>query len=235
MEYLNENIMIGSSGEGDDLQLSSATIESQLIALEERYKELPENVKLLDKAFLELQMSRLMIGLDRQEESWAIARQVFDIFMHEQDWEKAVDACDVLYLTEQDNSIIALGHGIWLAITYPIDPELTVALLQHVIEETPDHSDGAAVAAVVAVFITELRAEDDKKDNLLFFANQMLGQVSRRHSEVDTQENFDIWMNKLELNDPDKFLVRLRNVVDVMVEGDWWLDRDELQKNLPVN
>lgn len=234
MEYLNENVMIGS-GEGDDIDVSTATIESQLIALEDRYKELPENIDLLEKAFLELQMSRLMIGLDRSEEAWSIARQVFDIFMHEQDWEKAVDACDVLFLTEQDGSIGALGQGIWLAVTYPIDPELTVALMQHVIEETPDDADGAAVAAAAAVYITELRAEEDKRDNLLFFANQMLGQVSRRHSNVETQEQFDFWIEKMELNDPAKFLVRLRNVVDVLVQDDWWFDRDELQKNLPVN
>lgn len=235
MEYLNENVMIGSSGEGDDLDVSTATIESQLIALEERYKELPKDISLIDKAFIELQMARLMIGLERHEESWSIARQVFDIFIHEQDWEKAVDACDVLFLSEQDNSIIALGHGIWLAVTYPIDPELTVALLQHVIEETPDNSDGAAVAAATAVYITELRADEDKKDNLMFFANQMLGQVSRRHSEIETQEQFESWIEKLELNDPAKFLVRLRNVVDVLVQDDWWVDRDELQKSLPVN
>ncbi|NOY67188.1 MAG: hypothetical protein GXP13_07245 [Gammaproteobacteria bacterium] len=235
MEYLNENVMIGSSGEGDDLDISTATIESQLIALEERYKELPENVNLLDKAFIELQMARLMIGLERKEESWSIARQVFDIFIHEQDWEKAVDACDVMFLSDQEGSIMALGQGIWLAVTYPIDPELTVALLQHLIEDTPDNSDGAAVAAAAAVYITDLRADDDKKDNLMFFANQMLGQVSRRHSDIDTQEKFEFWIEKLELNDPSKFLVRLRNVVDVLVQDDWWIDRDELQKSLPVN
>jgi len=235
MEYLNENVMIGSSGEGDDIDVSTATIESQLIALEERYKELPENVNLLDKAFLELQMARLMIGLDRHQESWSIARQVFDIFIHEHDWEKAVDACDVLFLSDQEGSIGALGQGIWLAVTYPIDPELTVALLQHVIEETPDNADGAAVAAATAVYIAELRADDDKKDNLMFFANQMLGQVSRRHGDVETQEQFEFWIEKMELNDPSKFLVRLRNVVDVLVQDDWWVDRDELQKSLPVN
>jgi len=35
------------------------------------------------------------------------------------------------------------------------------------------------------------------------------------------------------LNDPDKFLVRLRNVVDVLVQDDWWFDRDALHAQLP--
>ncbi len=227
MEYLDENAMLGNS---DD-----ANIESQLIALEDRYKELPADVSAIDKAFMELQMARLMIGLDRKDESWAMARKVLDVFLQSQDWEKAVDACDVMFLAEQDGSISALGQGIWLAVTYPIDPELTVALLQHVIDETPDDADGAAVAAATAAYITELRAEGKKKDNLMFFANQMLGQVSRRHSDIETQEQFDHWIEKMELNDPEKFLIRLRNVVDVLVQDDWWFDRESLQQALPVN
>lgn len=234
MEYLNENVMIGS-GEGDDIDVSTASIESQLIALEDRYKELPQNVNIVEKAFMELQMARLMIGVERKKDSWSIARQVLDIFLSESEWEKAVDACDVMFLSEQGNTLSALGQGIWLAVTYPIDPELTVALLQHVIDDTPDDADGAAVAAATAVYITELRADDEKKDNLLFFANQMLGQVARRHSNVETQEQFDQWIEKMELSDPARFLVRLRNVVDVLVQDEWLFDRDELQNNLPVN
>jgi hypothetical protein len=227
MDYLNESTMLADS---DD-----PNIESQLIALEDRYKELPADVSAVEKAFMELQMARLMIGLDRKDESWAIARKVLDIFLDAQEWEKAVDACDVMFLAEQDGSISALGQGIWLAVTYPIDPELTVALLQHVIDETPDDADGAAVAAATAIYVTELRAEGKKKDNLMFFANQMLGQVSRRHSDIETQEQFDHWIEKMELNEPEKFLIRLRNVVDVLVQDDWWFDREELQQALPVN
>lgn len=226
MDYLNENPLSPS----DD-----PNIESQLIALEDRYKELPVDAPVVDRAFLELQIARLKIGVDRKEESWNLARRTLDVFLEAQDWEKAVDACDVMFLSEQEGSLSALGQGIWLAVTYPIDPELTVALLQHVIDETPDDADGAAVAAATAIYITELRAEGKKKDNLLFFANQMLGQVSRRHSDIETQEQFDHWIKKLELDDPSKFLVRLRNVVDVLVQDEWWFDREELQKTLPVN
>ena len=32
---------------------------------------------------------------------------------------------------------------------------------------------------------------------------------------------------------PDKFLVRLRNIVDVLVQEDWWFDRDELRARIP--
>ena len=42
-------------------------------------------------------------------------------------------------------------------------------------------------------------------------------------------------MEKRELKEPDKFLVRLRNVVDVLVQDDWWFDRESLRARLPVN
>jgi hypothetical protein len=128
----------------------------------------------------------------------------------------------------------ALGNGIWLAVTYPIDAELSVALLQHIVEETADDADGAAVAAATASYLVDIRTEGEDHEKLSFFTNQMFGQVARRHSEVDSQEKFDFWIEKMELNDPQKFLPRLRNVVDVLVQEDWWVDRDALRDELPV-
>ena len=81
----------------------------------------------------------------------------------------------------------------------------------------------------------DLRAEGRKRDDLMFFTNNLLGQVARRHSNANSQEEFDAWFKKLELNDPALFLPRLRNVVDVLVQEDWWFDREDLTQKLPVN
>ena len=125
---------------------------------------------------------------------------------------------------------------IWIGVTCPIDPEISVNLLSHVIDDTPDDSDGAAVAAATAAFIADVRApEGPDKERLSFFAQQLLGRVARRHSEVETQQQFELWVERLELNEPDKFLVRLRNVVDVLVQDQWWFDRDALQASIPGN
>ena len=85
------------------------------------------------------------------------------------------------------------------------------------------------------MFLIDLRAEGQQKENLSFFAGQILGNVARRHSQVETQQQFDQWMERLELKEPDKFLPRLRNVVDVLVQDDWWFDREALQAQLAVN
>jgi hypothetical protein len=125
---------------------------------------------------------------------------------------------------------------VWLAVTFPINPEITVEMLRLIVDETPDDADGAAVAAATAHYIADLRAEDGKRrENLLFYAGQMLSNVARRHSQVDSQADFEAWMKRLELDDPERFLVRLRNVVDVLVQDEWWIDRDRLREHLPVN
>lgn len=214
---------------------SAGALESQLFALEERLRELGPDSEPTERAALQLESGRALVGLGRNEEAWQIARPAFDDFIEAGDWARAVEVCDILFLSEQDGALAALGQGIWLSVTFPMDPELTLTMLNHVIDDTPDDSDGAAVAAATAVYIVDLRAEGKQHDNLSFFANQMLGNVARRHSEVNSQEQFDFWFKKLELDDPEKFLVRLRNVVDVLVQDDWWFDRDQIQQQLPVN
>jgi hypothetical protein len=141
-----------------------------------------------------------------------------------------VEACDVLYQCEQDGSVAALGMGVWLAVSFPVDPELTLAMLMHVVEETPDHADGAALAAVAARYVIDLRADDESHESLSFLANHLIAQVAARHGNVRDQAALDQWMDRLELRDPQVFLPRLGQVVDVIVGDAWWFDRDELRK-----
>ncbi|MDX1408288.1 MAG: hypothetical protein R3330_09145, partial [Saprospiraceae bacterium] len=179
--------------------------------------------------------SLLLLGLERNQDAWDRARPLFEPYIEQRQWQSAVEICDICFRAEQDSSMSALGQGVWLAVTFPVDPELTVAMLQHIVDETPDDSDGAAVAAATALYVVDLRAEGKQHEDLQFFAMQMMGSVARRHSNVDGQEQFDAWTEKLQLSDPAKFLVRMRNVIDVMVQSDWWFDREAVQAELPVN
>jgi hypothetical protein len=212
----------------------NASLESHLQTLQERLKNLTHiHAPAHAVADARLQVARTLVNLERGEEAWPIGRAAFDHFIAYDLFELAADACDVLFQAAQPESISALGQGIWLAVTCPIDPELTIELLSHVIEETPDNADGAAVAATTALFIADVRARDRQRDDLMFFATQILGTVARRHSGVETPEQLELWMERLELKEPEKFLVRLRNVVDVLVQDDWWFDRRALQERLP--
>ncbi len=220
---------------GGEQTPSPAALESQLHALIDRVRELPGQHDPLEKAGLLLNIAHSLIGLERGVDAWSAAREAFDMYVQAEHWERAVECCNVMYLTDQPDALVALGQGVWLSVTYPVDPELTVVMLEHVINDTPDDSDGAAVAASAAYYIADLRAEGKIRENLLFFTSQLLANVARRHSRADDQEHFEAWFKKLELHDPALFLPRLRNVVDVLVQDSWWIDRDALRAKLPVN
>ncbi|MGQ9658975.1 MAG: hypothetical protein ACUVT0_02555 [Thermochromatium sp.] len=209
-------------------------LESHLQVLNERLAAIEHGSgSVHELADLRLQIARTLVGLGRGAEAWPLARAAFDHFIEWDQFESAADACDVLFQADQPGSIAALGQGIWLAVTCPIDPELTIELLRHVIDETPDEADGAAVAATTALFLADIRATGRQREDLMFFATQLLGTVARRHSQVETPEQLDQWMERLELKEPERFLVRLRHVVDALVQDDWWFDREALQRRLP--
>lgn len=211
-----------------------AELEGLIVELREKLTQLSDNASPVERCTIELDIANAQQQLERGHEAWPTARAAFDIFIENQEWQKAAEACNVLYLSDQTDSLVALGNGIWLAVTFPIDPEVTVNLLAHVVDDTPDDSDGAAVAAATALFIADTRSSDGPdKERLHFFASQLLGKVANRHSDVENQAQFDYWIEKLELDDPDKFLVRLRNVVDVLAQEDWWIDRDEIRNTIP--
>ncbi len=234
MKYLKLDTAIPSQEMASEFQPSKALLESRIVALHERLLE-PASQPPLSQAKLQLEIARTLVDLNRGNEAWRPAREALDRFIALEQWEQAIEASELLFLSDQPDSLVALGHAIWLAVTYPVNAELTVAMLQHVVHETPADADGAAVAATTAHYIVDLRAEDEQREQLGFFTNRMLATVARQHSNVKEQPEFDAWFKRLELDDPAKFLVRLRNVVDVLVQDQWWFDRTALQERLPVN
>jgi len=235
LKFIKEDPSVGNADDSTDAKESTGMLERLVADLRGRLEALSPGAERLRRADLQLQLGRALVRLEKRPEAWAAAREAFDLYMGEQAYEGAAQACDILFLAEQPQSLAALGQGIWLAVTYPVDPELSLALLQHVVEETPPDSDGAAVAAVTAYYLADLRARDPQREHLLLYANQVLATVARRHSGVDGQQAFNKWIEDMELSDPALFLPRLRNVVDVLVQDDWWFDREALQAALPVD
>ncbi len=222
------------SESGEDAVDSTEALEARLAALRERIISESQSSDLTELARLRMDEGELLNALERGEEAWSIVRPIFDLFAQAGDWELAAEACDVLSQTGHPDALVALANGIWLAVTFPVDPQVTLSLLQYVIDDTPDDSDGAAVAAAVAKYVIDMRADETSHNDLSFFATQMMGDVARRHSNIQNQSEFDAWSQKLELDDPEKFLVRLRNVIDVMAQDNWWVDREALRALLPA-
>jgi len=219
-------------------EIKDGLSDSERVALEQHLQEKmlelnsAKNVTPLAFARMQLDIAEILVAMERKQEAWEIAREAFNVALKNESWQDAVEACNVLYQAEQADSIAVLGMGVWLAVSFPVDPELTLAMLLHIVDETPNNSDGAALAAVTARYVIDLRAEDEHHASQGFLADNLIARVAERHSNVRDQTALNKWMDRLELRDPQVFLPRLSQVVDVIVGEAWWFDRDELRNKL---
>ncbi len=233
MKYLQTETYLGEAESADDAIHSSKLLELRIDELRQQLEALDQETALEDRLHLSMDLCYALLEMNHKAEAWSIARESLDQAVSAEIWLRAVEACDIMFQSEQVDALKALAHGIWLGVTFPIDTELSVAMLQHLVDESPDRSDGAAVAAAAACYLVDMRAKDKQREDLHFFTNQLLGQVARRHSQVEEQEIFDFWVQQLELNDPEKFLPRLGKVLDLLVEDEWWFDREKLRQKIP--
>ena len=222
--------------------LESSTDEESRAYLEEQLRnhqfELTQFSRNDDPALIarvKLDIANAQLGLEQNENAWNEARAAFDTFIDKEDWASAIEACDIMYQTEQPAAITALVHGVWLSVTYPVDPEYTIGMMSYIIDETPNNSDGAAIAAVTAHYIVDIRASDEKHNSLSFLTKNMITKVAQRHSDIKSQDTLDFWMEKMELKDPEIFLPRMGTVIDAIANGQWWIDRDAFRDKLPIN
>ena len=210
------------------LQLLLADIEARRATAPDR-----QDPAAADLAQQALEAAGLLLDLDRADDAYSLARPTVDVLLEHQRFEAAAMACQYVYLSEQFDALPAIGQAAWLSVTYPIDPALTARVLEHIVDETPDNSDGAAVAAAAAHYVVDLRADESQREELTLFTGGLLARVARRHSNIDNQQAFSEWVTRLQLDHPSQFLGRLRNVIDVLVQDDWWFDREALQAAFP--
>lgn len=238
MKYLQTEpeTYLGDAECGGDAVRPTKPEEDRLEELRSQLAQLPADAPQAQRLSVLADIGYILLDLERQDEAWALGHDLFKQAMASQLWENAVQGCDIIYQSEKDDTIKALAHGVWLAVTYPIDPELSVLMLKHLVTETPPKADAAAVPAAVAAYLVELRATGKQREDLQFFTAGMLAEVAKKHSEVvDNKEIFDFWVERLELNDPSKMLPSLGKILDALVPDGWWYDRDALRAQLPVN
>lgn len=218
---------------------SKKTLANAASNLKNRLANLSDDTPELTRATVMLDLSALLVAQETkltQEDSWQYAREAFDIFLKDESWGDAVKCCDILFEANQAASVTALANGVWLAVTWPVEPELTVRMLEHIINDTPDKSDGAAVAATVAHYIADVRcANTEQHASLTFMTKNLLASVAQRHGKVKTQTEMDLWMQRLDLLDPSVFLPRLGRVLELMTADQWWYHRDNIRDKLPID
>ncbi len=228
-KYLNKEQVFDAEG-GEDLYANEEQLQSRLDYFEKQIQAQTEDTPAEEQIKNLLEIGRIQVERYKGSDALDQVFSAFDMAIDNELWELAVEACDVMFLSEGPDALKALGHALWLGVTFPIDPELTVAMLQHLIEESPKEADTRAIAAATAHYITSMRCGVD--DDLTFFSSQMMASVADEHSHVTDQSTFDLWRKTLQLDKPEVFLKKLSGAVDQLVADDWWVDRDKIQATL---
>ena len=127
---MSENIVEIRDGLNDS---ERAELTKHLVEKLQELHNLTNDTPLV-RARLQLDVAELLVALERKPEAWTLAREAFDAALKEDAWQDAVEACNVLFQCEQDDSVAALGMGVWLAVSFPVDPELTLAMLVHIVD-----------------------------------------------------------------------------------------------------
>lgn len=231
-KYLNKE-QIFDAEEAEDLYANEEQLSAKLEFYEKRLAEQNEATPVEERVNTLLEIARIQVERYQGADAWDKAMQAFDLAKDNELWEHAVEACDAMFLSEGPESLKALGHAIWLGVTFPVNPELTVAVLQHLVDESPKGADTKAYAAAVAHYITSVRRGAD--DDLTVFALQMVAAVADEHSHVTDQSSFDLWRRTLQLDKPDVFLPKFSGAIDQLVGENWWIDRDKIRASIDEN
>jgi hypothetical protein len=226
-KYLNKAQNVFDADDAEDFHTSSEQLEARL---EYFTQQLALTTTDADKIKHLTEIAFIQIDRYKGEDAWQKAFEAFNLAVSNKLWEEAAIATDALFLAEGPESLKALAHGIWLGVSFPIDAEITVALLQHLIDESPKEADTRAIAAASAHYVTSMRCGKD--DDLTFFTQQMLTSVADGHSNVVDQSTFDLWFKTLNLDDPQNFLPKLSGALDILTDGAWWFDKAELQQEM---
>jgi len=229
-KYLNQDQNLFDADDGEDLHAPTKQLKARLDFFTEKLQGLDES-NIQERIDTLIEIAHFQVERFEGADAWEKGMTAFDLSMKHKLWESAAIACDKMFQSDGPDALKALGHGIWIGVTFPIDSEVSVALLQHLIDESPKEADTRAVAAAAAYYVASIR--DGMEADITFFARQLLTSVADGHSHVADQGSFDIWHKALELDKPDVFLPKLSNAVNQLIDDGWWFDKEKILADIP--
>jgi hypothetical protein len=123
-KYLNKE-QIFDAEDGEDLYANEEQLVARLEFFETQRSEQTLETPVEDRINTLLEIARIQVERYKGSDAWEVAMLAFDLAKENELWELATEACDAMFLSEGPDALKALGHALWLGITFPIDPENT--------------------------------------------------------------------------------------------------------------
>ena len=123
-KYLNKDHDIFDGDDGEDVYANEEQLQSRLEYFEAQLAGLSEGSPVEDRIKNLLEIGRIQVERYKGSDAWEKAFTAFNLAQEDELWELAVEACDVMFLSEGPDALVALGHALWLGITFPISSQM---------------------------------------------------------------------------------------------------------------
>ncbi|MBF0284751.1 MAG: hypothetical protein HQL51_09860 [Magnetococcales bacterium] len=170
-----------------------------------------------------------------EEEDWELNREELKRHNQAHKWGEVLRV--LYYLSNKDGHPDvhkALAQAAWMALKWDAPtPEATVILYNLLVTIGPRHRAAGALSSL-ANLLVKLRGPRHADPELAHAqALQMLRFTSNAQGvEPDNQEAFLQWVADHQLNDPEVIIPPVFELIDALVQGDWWIDREAVQQEM---
>lgn len=175
----------------------------------------------------------LLVPTRSEEEDWHINRQSLAQANQSRDWDEVLRL--LVYLGNKDGHPLAyhaMAQAAWLALkTNASIPNVVLTLYNLLVSVGPRHEAAGAIASL-ANLMCDLRTPDHAEAELARIQAQQMLRYVGDGQRLESQEEFSAWVRDQKLDEPDHFIPQVMSLIDHLVAGEWWIDRQGLQQEM---
>ncbi|MBF0176433.1 MAG: hypothetical protein HQL63_06235 [Magnetococcales bacterium] len=149
-------------------------------------------------------------------------------------WEEALKVLTDLSTSRRfPHTHKAAAQRAWMALKSNVAAIAVVTALREVVMTIGPQHELAGPMGALAYFLARHRKGDDAgREFAVAQAQQMLHLICESQKVPEGEQAFQDWVVANRLNEPDFYLSKVIDGLEVMVMGDWWFDRNALQEEL---
>ncbi len=139
------------------------------------------------------------------------------------DYDRLIITLNHLGSNEDPMAISYLAQALWLTIQIPKDLEATVHLIDDLFDRIPDGDSMEALLGAAALYFCQTLSHPSMED-LNDLSGRIISQAANKQG-IDNQEDYNNWKNKNRLDEPEYFMGKLYEELELIVGDSWLFDR----------
>ncbi|MBF0138103.1 MAG: hypothetical protein H7833_08975 [Magnetococcus sp. DMHC-1] len=169
-----------------------------------------------------------------QESPWEEKFQLLIRFGKERNWGEVLKILTDLSTSRRfPHTSKAVAQRAWVALKSDVPAIAVVTALREVVMTIgPQHELAGPMGALAYFLARHRKGNEPEREFAVAQAQQMLHLICEFQKVPEGNQAFKDWVNANRLENPDYYLPKVIDGLEVMVLGDWWFDRQALQEEL---